>query len=147
MSGRKMIGCEIRFKTLEEAGLASQVLSEVLNNTISFHFTSNGPVSVHSDGEYWVVESAFDYPTALFIWQQENGSYGGRARPSWADDALSAWKEWKKNATPSEYSEVENKVAKIFNDFREDVVNVKSAGYRWDDSVGGWTNRDESNYY
>lgn len=135
-----------RFSTLKEAGLASQVLTEVLNQTIPFHYSTGFPgqaVSVTPDGDFWQVESGFDYVTALFIWKQDNGSYGGGKRPSWADDALSAWKEWEKNATPSEYSAVENKVAKIFNDFSEDVTNAKSAGYRWSDDIGGWTNRDD----
>lgn len=141
---------ENRFKTLAEAGLASQVLTDVLNNTISFHYSqgyTGQAISVSPDGDYWQVECGFDYITALFIWRQEGGSYGGATRPSWADDALLAWKEWEKNASPSEYSVVEQKVAKIFNDFREDVTHAKSAGYRWSDDIGGWTNKDTDDAY
>ncbi|MBV5346840.1 hypothetical protein JZU46_01270 [bacterium] len=132
---------------MKDAALASQVLTEVLNTMISFHYSSNGPVSVHSEGDCWVVECGFDFLTALFIWKQEGGHYGGRNRATWADDALSAWAEWAKQATPSDLLEVEMKAAKIFNDFREDVTNVKAAGYRWSDDIGGWTNRDSREEY
>ncbi len=128
-----------KFKNIQEAGLASQVLTEVLNTTISFHYSLSGPVAINAEDEFWVVQCGFDYLTALFIWQQEGGHFGGKSRPPWANDALYAWKEWKEKASSSEYAEIERRVAKIFNDFREDVANARSAGYRWSDDIDGWS--------
>jgi hypothetical protein len=120
-----------RFKSVEEAGLACRVLTEVLNQNISLHFSDEESASNNQTVGSWIVDADFEYIVALFIWQQDNAHYGGNERRHWADDALKDWESWKLSSGGYEYAEVEAKANNIFNMFSGDVTKANAAGYYW----------------
>lgn len=135
------------FEELSKAGLASQVLSLVLNKTVSFYCVSDRPYVPATTVIYWQVESHFEYLVALFIWQQEREDYGGLVRPQWASKALSEWEEWRRDATQCEYSAIEAKVAAVFNNFRGDVAKAKVAGYHFCEDTCRWVQQGSRDNY
>lgn len=127
-----------RFKTLEEAGLAARVLTEVLCNIVPFLYLSDGdPIRVHSIGDEWEVESNLDFVDALFLWRHESTSDISNMSQTWVNDARSKWEEWKANASENEYRAVERKVTGMLETFREDVAYEKSLNQSFDNPGEG----------
>lgn len=143
-----------QFKTRQEAELAAQVLTDVLNNPETIFYMegqTEGDTEFYPVGDHWEVDSTIDFFIALCYWQRLQDPRKGRRwygdRPSWSEEAIAVWKKWK-TASPDEYERIQSecermqrKADSLRSDYLTDVANAERAGYRW--SGGVWVFDDD----